>query len=123
MLSNKKLVAFVATTNQAKSKSFYQGILGLTLLSEDNFALVFDANGTVLRVSSVREFQPCPFTVLGWETNDIEADIRSLNAKGVYFEKYGFFEQDDIGIWMAPGGAKIAWFKDTDGNTLSLTQH
>ena len=123
MLKSKALVAFVPTIDQPKAKTFYKDILGLTLLSEDNFALVFDANGTILRVSTVREFQPYPFTVLGWATKDIEADIQSLNTKGVYFEKYGFFEQDNLGIWIAPGGAKIAWFKDTDGNTLSLTQH
>ncbi len=122
MLASKALVAFVPTIDQSKAKAFYTDILGLTLLSEDNFALVFDANGTILRVSSVKEFQPYPFTVLGWETNNIEADIRLLNSKGIYFEKYGFFEQDDMGIWIAPGGAKIAWFKDADGNTLSLTQ-
>ena len=121
MLSNNKLVAFAPTTNPAKAKMFYKDILGLTLLSEDHFALVFDANGTILRVTPVREFQPHPFTVLGWETTDIENSIRSLNAKGIACEKYGFFEQDDLGIWTAPGGTKVAWFKDPDGNTLSLS--
>lgn len=121
MLNKNELMAFVPTIDQAKAKIFYKDILGLRLLSEDNFALEFDANGTILRVSSVSEFQPYPFTVLGWKTTDIEADIKQLNSKGIQFEKYSFFEQDELGIWTAPGGTKVAWFKDPDGNTLSLS--
>jgi hypothetical protein len=76
----------------------------------------------MLRIARVREFQPQPFTVLGWQVKDIAASIRELARRGVRFERYGFFEQDELGIWRAPGGAQIAWFKDPDGNTLSLTQ-
>jgi catechol 2,3-dioxygenase-like lactoylglutathione lyase family enzyme len=123
MFSDKELVAFVPTTNQAKAKLFYKDILGLKLFSEDQFALEFDANGITLRVNTVKEFQPYPFTVLGWKTVDIETTIRSLNAKGIYCEKYGFFEQDLLGIWLAPDGTKVAWFKDPDGNTLSISSH
>jgi len=121
MLNKNEIMAFVPTIDQVKAKIFYKDILGLTLVAEDNFALEFDANGTTLRVSSVREFQPYPFTVLGWKTTDIESDIKQLNSKGIHFEKYGFFEQDELGIWIAPGGTKVAWFKDPDGNTLSLS--
>jgi len=122
MLADKKLVAFAATVSQAAAKKFYGDILGLPLLSEDNYALEFNANGTVLRVTNVRELKPHEFTVLGWSTEDISSTIKALNQKGVFFEKYDFLEQDDLGIWTAPGGTKVAWFKDPDGNLLSLSE-
>ena len=122
MLTHKKLKAFVPTINQEKAKHFYKDILGLTLLSEDNYALEFDANGTILRVTSVRELNPHPFTVLGWKVDDIASVIKKLNENGVHFERYDFLQQDDLGIWTAPGGTKVAWFKDPDGNILSLDE-
>jgi catechol 2,3-dioxygenase-like lactoylglutathione lyase family enzyme len=122
MLADKKLTAFAPTVNQAAAKKFYGDILGLTLLSEDNYALVFDANGTVLRVTNVRELKPQEFTVLGWHIEDISSTIKALNGKGVFCEKYNFIPQDDLGVWTAPGGTKVAWFKDPDGNILSLTE-
>ncbi|MGI8952124.1 MAG: VOC family protein [Chitinophagaceae bacterium] len=82
----------------------------------------FEANGTLLRVITVQEFKPQIFTVLGWNVNDIFSTIKLLNDKGIVCEKYGFFEQDELGIWTTPNGAKVAWFKDPDGNTLSLTE-
>ena len=122
MLANKKLKAFVPTINQEKAKSFYKDVLGLSLLSQDNYALEFDANGTLLRVTTVRELTPHPFTVLGWKVNDIATVIRGLNKKGISFERYEFMQQDELGIWHAPGGTKVAWFKDPDGNLLSLDE-
>jgi catechol 2,3-dioxygenase-like lactoylglutathione lyase family enzyme len=121
MLADKKLKAFVPTTKPDKAKSFYKDILGLELLSEDDYALEFNANGTLLRVTIVPELKPHPFTVLGWDVDNIASTIRSLNDKNVFCEKYDFLEQDNLGIWVAPGGAKVAWFKDPDGNVLSLT--
>ena len=122
MLANKKLKAFVPTINQEKAKFFYKDVLGLSLLSQDNYALEFDANGTLLRVTTVRELTPHPFTVLGWKVNDIATVIRGLNKKGISFERYEFMQQDELGIWHAPGGTKVAWFKDPDGNLLSLDE-
>jgi catechol 2,3-dioxygenase-like lactoylglutathione lyase family enzyme len=122
MLPDKKLKAFVPTIFPEKAKSFYKDILGLELLSEDNYALEFNSNGTLLRVNVVKEFQPQIFTVLGWDVDDISSTIKDLNAKGVLCEKYNFLEQDDLGIWTAPNGFKVAWFKDPDGNLLSLTE-
>lgn len=121
MLSDKKLKAFIPTVAPEKSKRFYRDILGLKLLSEDNYASEFDANGTLLRVTTVDKLIPHPFTVLGWEVDNIEEMILTLGTKGVLFEKYNFFEQDELGIWIAPGGTKVAWFKDPDGNLLSLS--
>ena len=122
MLADQKLKAFVPTVFLNKAKTFYRDILGLKLLSEDNYALEFDANGTLLRVTIVPSLKPHPFTVLGWNVDDIYSTIKALNKKGVQFERYDFFEQDDLGVWISPGGSKVAWFKDPDGNLLSLTE-
>ncbi|MEP6947973.1 MAG: VOC family protein [Ginsengibacter sp.] len=122
MLANKELKAFIATVKPDEARSFYKDVLGLELLSEDNYALEFDANGTLLRVTIVPDFMPQGFTVLGWNVTDIVSVIKSLNEKGIVCEKYPFLEQDEFGVWIAPGGSKVAWFKDPDGNVLSLTE-
>ena len=122
MLADKELKAFIPTVNPDKAKVFYKDILGLKLLSEDNFALEFEANGTFLRVIIVQDLVPHAFTALGWNVPDIFGMIRSLNQEGVFCEKYSFLNQDESGVWVAPGGSKIAWFKDPDGNVLSLTE-
>jgi len=122
MLTYKKLKAFVPTVKPNEAKSFYKDILGLKLLSEDNFALEFDANGTLLRITIVQDFKPHPFTILGWNVDDIVAVIKQLNDKNIFCERYDFFEQDNLGIWTSPNGSKVAWFKDPDGNVLSLTE-
>lgn len=105
-----------------RAKSFYSDILGLRLLSQDNYALEYDANGTLLRVITVQDLLPQVFTVLGWTVEDISSTIKSLNSQNVFCEEYDFFEQDDLGVWTSPGGSKVAWFKDPDGNVLSLTE-
>ena len=117
-----KLIAFVATSKPAISRTFYRDTLGLPLLSEDGFALVFDANGTMLRVSIVKELRPAGYTVLGWEVPDIAAAATRLQRAGVALERYPGMGQDEQGIWRSPGGAAVGWFKDPDGNTLSITQ-
>jgi predicted enzyme related to lactoylglutathione lyase len=122
MLGDKELKAFVPTVKPAEAKKFYKDILGLTLLFEDNYALEFNANETLLRVTIVPELTPHPFTVLGWNVEDISSVIKSLNMKGVICEKYDFLQQDSLGIWTSPNGSKVAWFKDPDGNVLSLTE-
>ena len=122
MLADKKLKAFVPTVKPNEAKLFYKDILGLKLLSEDQFALEFDANGTILRVTIVQELKPHPFTILGWNVDDIVSVIKQLNSKNIYCERYEFLEQDNLGIWLTPNGSKVAWFKDPDGNVLSLTE-
>ncbi len=121
MLGTAKLMAFAATTDAARAQAFYETTLGLRLVAEEPYALVFDANGTMLRVQKVREHTPPPFTALGWEVADIRATIQALVERGVSFERYDFVPQDALGVWDA-GGALVAWFKDPDGNLLSLTQ-
>lgn len=122
MISDSKIVAFVATKDAAGAKNFYENVLGLNLVSDDSFALVFDANGTMLRVQKVQELNPAPYTALGWDVTDISSEVEELVKRGVVFNRYEWLPQDERGVWTAPGGARIAWFKDPDGNTLSLTQ-
>ena len=123
MLASMKIVAFVATTDAEKARAFYEGKLGLRFVKDDGFAMVLDANGTMLRVAKVKDFKPAQYTVLGWQVEKIEEAVAKLADKGVHFEIYGFFEQDALGIWTAPTGDKVAWFKDPDGNVLSVSQH
>jgi catechol 2,3-dioxygenase-like lactoylglutathione lyase family enzyme len=123
MLGSSKLVAFVAARDANLARAFYRDTLGLSPVSEDQFALVFDVQGTMLRVTLVPELSPAKYTVLGWEVADISGAVQSLGEKGVKFEHYGFPTQDERGVWTAAGGAKVAWFKDPDGNVLSITQH
>ncbi len=123
MLGSCKIVAFIPTRNRDAAKAFYKDVLGLRSVSEDQFALVFDANGIMLRVTPVPEFKPHPFTILGWQTDDIEKTVTELTQEGVRFENFKLPGQDERGIWNAPGGARVAWFKDPDGNLLSVSQH
>ena len=122
MLKNAKIMTFVGTLDAARAKAFYRDTLGLTLVEENSFALVFDVNGIMLRVTNVRELKPAQYTVLGWEVPDITASVKQLAAAGIAFSRFPGMEQDADGIWTAPGGARIAWFQDPDGNTLSLTR-
>jgi catechol 2,3-dioxygenase-like lactoylglutathione lyase family enzyme len=122
MLLFSKIIAFVPTKDAKKARAFYEGLLGLRFVSEDQFALVMDAKGTMVRVALVPEFQPQQFTIAGWEVSDIKREVTNLQGQGVRFEKYGMKGQDEQGIWSSPSGAKVAWFKDPDGNVLSLTQ-
>ena len=122
MLNNSNVVAFVATSRPESAKSFYEQTLGLRLVSDDAFAIVFDANGVMLRIQKVQGHTPPPYTVLGWDVTDIQASVNELSSRGVRCERYEWLGQDESGVWDAPSGAKIAWFKDPDGNTLSLTQ-
>ena len=118
-----KTMTFVITRDRAVAKKFYGEVLGFKFVSEDDFAAVFDLNGTMLRMSTLKDFQPQQHTVLGWDVPDIVASVTALNAKGVTFNIYEGFGQDKLGIWNAPGGGtKVAWFQDPDGNVLSLTQ-
>jgi catechol 2,3-dioxygenase-like lactoylglutathione lyase family enzyme len=122
MLLTQTPKAFVPTVRPDEAKRFYGDVLGLKLLSEDGFALEYDAGGILLRVIIVQELTPQPFTVLGWNVSNIASIIKQLNQKGVTCMRYDFMEQDDLGIWNSPGGSKVAWFKDPDGNVLSLTE-
>ena len=123
MLSTASLVGFVATAKPLEAKRFYQDVLGLTLLEDSPYALVFDANGTTLRVQKVEKVSVAGYTALGWEVSNIRAVMQHLSQQGVVFERYEGLSQDQAGIWRTPDGSRVAWFRDPDGNTLSLTEH
>ena len=123
MLGSTNIIAFVPTRDAEKARAFYEGMLGLRFVKDDGFAMVLDANGIMIRVAKMKDFTPAPFTVLGWQVSGIEDVVRGLQKRGAHFEIFGFFKQDELGIWTAPTGDKVAWFKDPDGNILSVSQH
>jgi predicted enzyme related to lactoylglutathione lyase len=122
MLDAADLVAFAATTDLDRARVFYEQVLGLPVTEQTDLACVFDANGTMLRVTAVPEVARAGYTVLGWRVADITAAVRELSARGVRFLRFDGMDQDADGVWTSPGGGRIAWFADPDGNTLSLTQ-
>lgn len=123
MLSNSKIVAFIATSRPVESKKFYEESLGLALVSDDDYAMVFNVSDVALRVQKVTVHTPQPYTVLGWNVANIQSSVSTLSGKGIKCERYDKLDQDELGIWHAPGGAMVAWIKDPDGNTISLTQY
>ncbi|MGA2497831.1 MAG: VOC family protein [Tepidisphaeraceae bacterium] len=119
------MIAFVPTRDPQRSRRFYEQTLGLEFVSEDPFALVFRAHGVMLRianVSTVKDFKPAPFSILGWCVSSAESTVRALGEKGIAFERYPGMHQNALGIWHSPSGAQVAWFKDPDGNLLSITE-
>jgi catechol 2,3-dioxygenase-like lactoylglutathione lyase family enzyme len=115
-------VLFLATANAEQSRAFYEGVLGLTFIADEPPALVFKIGDTMLRIQKVDRVAPAPYTALGWAVSDIRQTVRDMFSSGVTFQRYPGMNQDDDGIWQAPGGALIAWFQDPDGHVLSLTQ-
>src|SRR5450432_699817 len=122
MLEAQKLMAFGATRDGRRAREFYEGTLGLQVVSDDDYALALEARGTQIRIQKVELFTPHPFTALGWEISSIDDTVEALRARGVIFEIFVGMNQDTRGVWQAPSGARVAWFKDPDGNTLSLTE-
>jgi catechol 2,3-dioxygenase-like lactoylglutathione lyase family enzyme len=123
MLGTSSIIGFAATKDFERARTFYEKTLGLRFVSNDGFALVFESAGSMIRVVKVKDFSPQPFTVLGWQVDDIQKKVAALTKRGVVFERYSWLEQDKLGIWNAPDGARVAWFKDPDGNLLSVSQH
>jgi catechol 2,3-dioxygenase-like lactoylglutathione lyase family enzyme len=123
MLASGKLAGFVATTDYDKAREFYEGKLGFEFVSLDQYALVMRAGSNTIRISKLPNFTPRQGTVLGWEVQDIAATAAWLRDRGVTLEKYLFVQDQELGIWTTPNGDKVAWFKDPDGNILSIGQH
>jgi catechol 2,3-dioxygenase-like lactoylglutathione lyase family enzyme len=122
MLDKYDLIAFVATSQPDRAKTFYHEVLGLRLLGDTPFALEFAAGTTTLRIAKVKEMKPVAHTVLGWKVPDMRSTVTDLANRGITFERYEGMRQDEFGIWTSPNGHLVCWFKDPDGNTLSLTQ-
>jgi catechol 2,3-dioxygenase-like lactoylglutathione lyase family enzyme len=126
MLANAPIIGFIPTRDADRSRAFYERTLGLTFVKDDGFALVFRSGANMVRIARAGDFTPAPSTILGWEVADILAEVTALTAAGITFARYPFLPPDQVdalGIWSAPGGDRIAWFQDPDGNTLSLSQH
>lgn len=123
MLGEDQMIGFVPTKDPARARDFYREILGLIPVREDGFAAVFGAGRSTLRVVRVEDFTPQPFTILGWEVADIASAVQTLTDWGVLFTRYEVMGQDERGIWTSPGGDRVAWFTDPDGNTLSISQN
>ena len=115
-------ILFLATANAERSRAFYEQVLGLTFVANEPPALVFRAGDSMLRIQKVDQVHPAPYTALGWSVSDIHRTVHDLSAAGVAFERYDGMNQDVHGIWPAPSGAFVAWFRDPDGHVLSLTQ-
>lgn len=123
-LGKYNIVGFISIVDVDRAKAFYGGTLGLQFVSEEPpFALVYNANGIMLRLGMATERTPVPGTILGWQVPDASSTVRELQAAGVVFERYDKLKQDELGIWTTPTGAKVAWFKDPDGNLLSISEH
>jgi catechol 2,3-dioxygenase-like lactoylglutathione lyase family enzyme len=124
MLGDYEVMAFVGTTQPERAKAFYGEVLGLKLVEDAWWAIVYEVGGRHLHIEKARDkFTPVPFTALGWKVPDIKATVEKLAKKGVKFERFPELQHDAAGIWASPdGAAEVAWFKDPDGNTLSLTQ-
>jgi len=123
-LGRYNIIAFVTIVDVARAKELYRDTLGLRLVSEEPpFALVFDAHGIMLRLGMGKQVPAGVGTVLGWEVPDIAAAVRDLQQAGVHFERYEQMKQDELGIWTTPTGARVAWFRDPDGNILSISEH
>jgi len=122
MLDSSDSVSFIATLDADSSREFYEDRLGLKLISDEQFALVFDLNGHVLRIAKINTLSPAAHTVLGWQVSNIKDVMRKLAERGVVFDRYDGMQQDELGAWTSPSGAKVAWFKDPDDNNLSITE-
>ncbi len=121
MLAEAPFIGFIPVRDTAEARNFYEGTLGLHVVQDTPYALVIDANGTMLRLTAVPELTAQAFSIAGWQVPDITAAVRQLAESGVRVSRYDSMEQDELGIWTTPGGDRVAWFKDPDGNILSLT--
>jgi|tagenome__1003787_1003787.scaffolds.fasta_scaffold19313341_2 catechol 2,3-dioxygenase-like lactoylglutathione lyase family enzyme len=116
------VMTFVATRDASKSRRFYEETLGLRFISDEPYALVFDLNGIMLRIQKVQDLTPAQHTTLGWSVPNVREAVETLAARGVPFQRFPGMQHDELGVWTSPTGGQVAWFRDPDGNTLSLTQ-
>jgi catechol 2,3-dioxygenase-like lactoylglutathione lyase family enzyme len=123
MLASEKLIGFIPSKDYDQARAFYEGKLGFEFVSLDQYALVMRVGGHMIRIVKIPNYTPLQGTILGWEVEDIEPVVAWLIKRGVTLEKYPFVQDRELGIWTTPNGDKVAWFKDPDGNILSVSQH
>ena len=123
MLSEAAFTGFLGATDLARARGFFETVLGLSVVSVDDFALLLRGQNGLIRVTRVERAARAPYTVLGWDVADLQSAVLRLTERGLAFNRYPGMAQDELGIWTAPSGSRIAWFEDPDGNVLSLAQH
>ena len=123
MLASGRMAGFVPTKDYDRAREFYEGKLAFEFVSLDQFGLVLSVVGHKIRIAKIPNFTPLQGTILGWEVEQIETVAAWLKERGVTLEKYPFAQDRELGIWTAPSGDKVAWFKDPDGNVLGISQH
>jgi catechol 2,3-dioxygenase-like lactoylglutathione lyase family enzyme len=123
MLADARLQTIVWTSDTTRAERFYTGVLGLPLKGRSHGALVYEVGGGELRVSPVPTTAPSAHTVLGFEVADVRAGAAELARKGVTLERFEGFQHDNDGVWRAPDGTEVAWFRDPDGNLLSVVRY
>jgi catechol 2,3-dioxygenase-like lactoylglutathione lyase family enzyme len=123
MLREANVTAFLGATDLPRARQFFERVLDLEVVSLDGFALVLRSTNGLIRVTQVEHPANAPYTVLGWDVSDIASTVAGLTKRGVVFTRYPGMGQDDLGVWDAPSGSRVAWFRDPDGNVLSIAQH
>jgi catechol 2,3-dioxygenase-like lactoylglutathione lyase family enzyme len=123
MLANAKATSGFAVPDTEEARRFYGETLGLdvAVLDEENGVMALKLSGGDVFVYRKPDFEPATYTILNFEVDDVEAAVDGLTSRGVAFERYDGFEQDEKGIARGPG-PMIAWFKDPAGNILSVLQ-
>jgi catechol 2,3-dioxygenase-like lactoylglutathione lyase family enzyme len=122
MLADTRAYSGFAVRDLAAARTFYAETLGLrvTELAEGVLMQLDLAGGRDTLIYAKEDHVPAVFTILNFIVDDIEAAVDGLTARGVTFERYEGFDQDERGIARGPEGPDIAWFTDPSGNILSV---
>jgi len=123
MLGSARLQTLVWTSDTARAKPFYSDVLGLRFARESLGALVYEVGGGELRVSPVPSTKPSEHTVVGFAVDDLSEVVDGLEQHAIAPERFPGFDHDERGMWTAPDGTRVVWFRDPDGNLLSAVQY
>jgi predicted enzyme related to lactoylglutathione lyase len=122
MLRNAPIRAYIPASNITRARKFYEEIVGLQAKEEYAGGVVYESGGTGVFMHPTPNAGTSKASQAFWQVNDVEAEVAELKARGVKFEEYdmpGVMMKNGI---MTGGGAKTAWFKDTEGNILAVSQ-
>lgn len=122
MLTDSKAFSGFAVPDIAAARAFYGDTLGLRTTEQNGLLLLTVGGGQTVLVYPKPDHQPAVFTILNFPVDDLEGAVDELTGRGVRFERYEGFNQDERGISRDPGGPPIAWFRDPAGNILSVLQ-
>jgi catechol 2,3-dioxygenase-like lactoylglutathione lyase family enzyme len=122
MFANTRAFSGFAVKDLSKARRFYEGTLGLRVSEGDGLLTLHLAGDRDTLVYEKPDHAPANYTILNFAVDDVDDAVEKLTARGVRFERYAGFEQDEKGISRAEGGPPIAWFTDPDGNILSVLE-